>query len=313
MLRNTVRKFSLLACLLLLVGGANAEDESFVEERANFSVSWNSISIPYRTMLVSALPGKSVKIEAHPKQVLHRFKLEVAGVQLAPEAKNKWVWKAPSSSGLLKARLVNLTEPDQIELNIFVLVPAKLKEGEYINLYRIGSYPVAPLGTLAMTSAPKGYIEVSKENEKTLVGPHFQLGQFVSDRSKRYPKYIVLRTKLVLRMERILASVNSAGWPVQTFSVLQGYRTPYANKQFGGARLSRHQWGEAADIIIDESPKDGVMDDLNGDALIDANDEKTLRDAVNKALSVSKLRQMSEFLNEYKQAQPSPFVHVTAE
>ncbi len=39
-------------------------------------------------------------------------------------------------------------------------------------------------------------------------------------------------------------------------------------------------WGEAVDFIIDEEPRDMVMDDMNGDEIIDVRDALVVRDIV---------------------------------
>jgi uncharacterized protein YcbK (DUF882 family) len=58
--------------------------------------------------------------------------------------------------------------------------------------------------------------------------------------------------------------VQAAGYPVETFGVISGYRTPYYNKQIGNVPNSRHIYGDAMDFFIDLDG-DGRMDDLNGD------------------------------------------------
>lgn len=55
-------------------------------------------------------------------------------------------------------------------------------------------------------------------------------------------------------LEFILEKVNAQGYRWETFCVMSGYRTPYYNKAIGNVRYSRHLWGDAADIFIDENP-----------------------------------------------------------
>ena len=45
---------------------------------------------------------------------------------------------------------------------------------------------------------------------------------------------------------------------------MSGYRTPHYNKAIGNGQFSRHVWGGAADVFVDEDGN-GVMDDLNRD------------------------------------------------
>ena len=61
---------------------------------------------------------------------------------------------------------------------------------------------------------------------------------------------------------------------------MSGYRTPWYNQAIGNVPYSRHAWGGAADIYIDEAPMDGRMDDLNGDGRVDRDDARWLADFV---------------------------------
>ena len=47
-------------------------------------------------------------------------------------------------------------------------------------------------------------------------------------------------------------------------------------------RLSRHLFGAAADVFVDESPADGVMDDLDGDGRITARDAERLKQSLRR-------------------------------
>ena len=60
----------------------------------------------------------------------------------------------------------------------------------------------------------------------TLVAPHFTLGQFVSKQPGGYPKYLVLRERLLLKLEMLLEEASRLGIPAHTFRILSGYRTP---------------------------------------------------------------------------------------
>ena len=56
---------------------------------------------------------------------------------------------------------------------------------------------------------------------------------------------------------------------------MSGYRTPAYNRALGNVPYSRHEWGSAADIFIDED-HDGRMDDLNGDGRSDYRDAELI-------------------------------------
>ena len=56
------------------------------------------------------------------------------------------------------------------------------------------------------------------------LSPHFTLGQFVCKQAGGYPKYVVLRERLLLKLERLLEAVNAKGHAAETFHVMSGYR-----------------------------------------------------------------------------------------
>jgi hypothetical protein len=144
-----------------------------------------------------------------------------------------------------------------------------------------------------------------------LVAPHFTVGQFVSKQSGGYPKYLVLRERLLLKLEMLLEEVRSAGLPVTTFGILSGYRTPFYNRSIGNeTRYSRHVYGDAADIYVDED-EDGTMDDLDGDGRITLDDARTLAAVVEGLSQKSWYQPFEGGLGLYKaNAAHGPFVHV---
>jgi uncharacterized protein YcbK (DUF882 family) len=66
---------------------------------------------------------------------------------------------------------------------------------------------------------------------------------------------------------------------------MSGFRTPQYNAGGGDPRgraeLSRHMYGDAADIFID-SDGDGRMDDLNHDHRVDVRDARVVEGAVDR-------------------------------
>src|SRR5206468_6404073 len=144
-------------------------------------------------------------------------------------------------------------EKDAITVHAFEMVPATAVKKGLLNGYRIGAYPAKPLKGNPLYVPAAGFIEVTKDNQETKVSPHFMLKQFLckEDTSKRFPKYIVLQPRLLLKLEAILEEVNTLGFHVDTFHVMSAYRTPYYNHAIGDVKYSMHQWGSAADIFID--------------------------------------------------------------
>lgn len=204
--------------------------------------------------ILTALPGETVALEALDR---------------------RWTWTAPALPGLYPLHAVSNDQRDSLTIQAFVLVPYDQMQGEYLNGYRIGRYPAHPLRGLDIYRAPTGFVEVTRENENAFVSPHFRLKQFLCKQTGGYPKYVVLNEALIQRLEHLLELANTSGYAASTFYVMSGYRTPAYNRALGNVMYSRHTFGSAADIFIDEN-HDGVMDDLNRDGRSDERDAEVL-------------------------------------
>lgn len=193
-----------------------------------------------------------------------------------------WNWSPPESGG--HADLVlTWAGSDTTVLRAFRLVPRDRVQNGRIGGYHIGSYPTRPLRGNPIYSPPRGFVRVTPANRDVRVSPHFVLGQFTSKQSTTFPKYEILRPKLLLKLEMLLEALADRGYPVRSFHVMSGFRTPYYNVQvLGNGRYSRHQWGGAADIFVDESPKNGRMDDLNRDGRVNLRDIDVIADLVDR-------------------------------
>jgi len=161
------------------------------------------------------------------------------------------------------------------------------KLGGRIGEYNIGFWPAERGRTLAeMYDNPEGFIEVTPENADTRVSEHFRLRDFLThDQQAVWPKYLVLRAPLVDKLELVIADLEAHGTRVRRMRVMSGFRTPQYNKGGGNtggrAGLSRHMYGDAADIFID-SNGDGVMDDLNHNGRHDIGDARVVSEAVDR-------------------------------
>ena len=149
-----------------------------------------------------------------------------------------------------------------------------------LNGYRIGRYEPVPLRGDPAYRRPAGFVEVTPETRDVPVAPHFTLGQFLCKQESDYPKYLLVRERLLLKLEMILAAVNDLGIEAQTLHVMSAFRTPHYNKAIGNTTTySRHLYGGAADIFVD-TDDDGVMDDLDGDGAITKADAQVMAQIV---------------------------------
>ena len=280
-------------------------------EKANFTIKFKDEINSFKVMAIYLLPDEELNIEIIDQNKKSQFKINNHNRYLTQINKNKWSWRAPNEKGLYKIKIKNITVADSMVLNVFVMVPFSELKTENLNGYNIGKYPNIPLKQLPIYKPPRGFVEVTKENEITHISPHFQLKQFLSKQTSDYPKYVVIRERLILKLELILEKVNEKGYAANTFHIMSGYRTPYYNKAIGNVKYSRHLWGGAADIFIDENPKDNMMDDLNKDRINNWKDAKILYDIIDQMYGRTFYEAFTGGLGRYKKTtNHGPFVHV---
>ncbi len=165
------------------------------------------------------------------------------------------------------------------------LRPFSEKNGGWLGRYHIGFWPAERGRTTREAYAnPDGFIEITADNQDTQVSEHFRLRDFLThDQQQVWPKYLVLNEDLVDKLELVIAQLRRDGIPVQHMAVMSGFRTPQYNKnggETGGrAELSRHMYGDAADVFVDNNNA-GRMDDLNHDHRVDWRDARVILKAV---------------------------------
>lgn len=255
------------------------KDVEFDPYRAGFTLNYRDKALPYELFSVFVLPGDHLEFtlgEGEPDEIL----LASRDVAYRMQNGKSWVLYAPAETGIYNVDFIRVRNNDRIRVQLFVMVPHDEIRNGYLNGYRIGSYPTTPLNENPNYLPPRGFIEVTPENRHRRVSPHFTLGQFLCKQEGGFPKYVVLQERLLLQLEHILEEANNLGYNASTFHVMSGYRTPWYNQRIGNGRYSRHIYGDAADIFIDTG--NGMMDDLNGDGVVDRKDAKILFDLVDQ-------------------------------
>jgi hypothetical protein len=185
---------------------------------------------------------------------------------------------------------VYVTDADDGKPFTFVnLVPFTEKQRGRVGTYRMGSWP-GELRTMSPNYGnPAGFIEVTLENRDTQVSRHFRLRDFLTkDQATVWPKYLVLQEGLLDKLELVIHELRTSGHRVSHMTVMSGFRTPQYNEQGvgsgGRASASRHQYGDAADVFVDND-RNGVMDDLNGDGRVNTRDAQVLAQAAERVES----------------------------
>jgi Bacterial protein of unknown function (DUF882) len=195
---------------------------------------------------------------------------------------------------------------------VVTLTPWQRKLGSYVNGYHMGFWPGERRAMGEGYENPEGFIEVQREHADARLSTHFTLRDFLTrDQAHVWPKYLVLREELIDKLELVLDALASFGVATEHVVVLSGFRSPQYNARGAGegmARASRHQFGDAADIIIDAN-RDGRMDDLDMDGRVDFSDLRVLDRAVQ--LVEHQHPDLVGGLGLYHEMGPSgPFAHI---
>lgn len=196
--------------------------------------------------------------------------------------------RAPARSGIFRmaVRVRDAVRPVE-NYNVVTLVPyGQLRNGR-VGTYVLGGWPESRRGPGGRGdySRPEGFIEVTPQNQNTQVSEHFRLRDFLTKNQQNvWPKYLVLSLKNVDKVELAMDEVSrTRGLEIRVVRVLSGFRTPSYNagggNTAGRATMSRHMYGDAADVFVDNDGN-GNMDDLNGDGRVSIEDSRVICTAV---------------------------------
>lgn len=294
-----------------LVAGASTS-AGYDPQRLSFAVHFKQDSSSYRVLGLFVLPGEQLALEVSPAGAPGDYELQPGGGAAVQDGPARWLWTAPARSGLSPIHLRRRATGEDMLINVLVEVPAGDLQSGRMHGYRIGEYPIQPLRGLQIYERPPGFVQVDPDLLGVQLSPHFTLGQFLCKQTSGFPMYLALRERLVLKLEDLLERVNRHGIAARTLYIMSGYRTPAYNAALGDVRYSRHIYGDAADVFVDEDG-DGVIDDLNGDGRHDELDVAVLAAT---AVEVERGTPDGKFvggLGLYRRtASHGPFVHVDA-
>ncbi|MFW6079082.1 MAG: hypothetical protein ACODAE_05635 [Gemmatimonadota bacterium] len=242
-------------------------------ERVRLPVAWTTPTLPgerlYRWAPVLGTPGGGGGGAGRARRY------EAGAALIAPDSTG--VYELEVEAGGARERLEGI--------RLVVLVPFEAKRGGRIRDYRIGRYPTEGSGRTDRYAPPRGFVEVTRRNQSLRLSDHFRLREFLThDQRDVWPKYAVVDLRLLEKLELVLDELAVQGVAADRMHVMSGFRTPQYNSRglnLGRARLSRHQFGDAADVWID-SDADGYMDDLNGDGRRDTRDARVMLRAVER-------------------------------
>jgi uncharacterized protein YcbK (DUF882 family) len=148
-------------------------------------------------------------------------------------------------------------------LQLIVKTPIDTARVKQYNGYQLNQYP-KPYKGYVKYSQPKGLIEINKTLENRYLSDLVQIKDVMCKQRSEYPKYLLVDTEGLKMLDDLYDYLSAQGLKFSRFSFISGYRTPYYNRMIGNGKHSRHLYGDAFDLYIDENG-DYRMDDLNQD------------------------------------------------
>jgi hypothetical protein len=244
---------------------------------------------------LEALRGASGKLEAAfrtpgeplipgpPPGHTARYEADQGAPVVSPE------FEAPRRPGIYKIAVeVDEARKDVGDLRVITLVPFAAKKEGRIGSYLLGQWPYERGGAPSSAYAnPAGFVEVTRDNRSLHVSEHFTLGDFLTkDQPSVWPKYLLLDAGLVDKLELVIDEIEREGHPVAHLAIMSGFRTPRYNHAGGAtsgrASLSRHMYGDATDVFVDND-RNGWTDDVNRDGRVDIRDAEVVARAAERA------------------------------
>lgn len=228
-------------------------------------------------------PGEPVVEEPEEEATAH-YEPESGTPTTSPD------FRAPEKPGVYKLAVeLNKAQREIDDLRVITLVPFERKEQGRIGLYYLGSWPFEGGGGRPPSTAyanPSGFVEVTRENRGLPVSEHFKLGDFLTkDQPDVWPKYMLLDSRLLDKLELVMDELRREGYDVRHLTVMSGFRTPRYNTSGGNtkgrANLSRHMYGDGADVFVDND-RDGWTDDVDGNGRVDVEDSEIVARAAER-------------------------------
>ncbi|MEB3328410.1 MAG: D-Ala-D-Ala carboxypeptidase family metallohydrolase [Candidatus Sericytochromatia bacterium] len=193
-------------------------------------------------------------------------------------------WTAPRAPGAYALVGTGLVDgrPVSRRLTCLVTVPVSRVAGGRLNGYPIGTYPrgfgAAALRTVSRGSrgdryeVPGGFVELDHTNLALPVSAHYQLGEFQGkDAFVGGRKYMFFEPRLVEKLELLHEGLQAAGYRCAKLRIMSGYRSPWLNRAIGNrTTLSRHTYGDAADLIVQDHDGNGHVTRRDAEILLAA-------------------------------------------
>ncbi|MFA4984956.1 MAG: D-Ala-D-Ala carboxypeptidase family metallohydrolase [Candidatus Brocadiia bacterium] len=139
---------------------------------------------------------------------------------------------------------------------------------------KIGAYPNPKGGTERMSKniecydAPTYFVRIDSTTESLPLAPSIRVGDLVAITSKENPtrhvNFAPADYTLIFKVDLAWRKFHKSHPSIPSWRLVSWFRTPRHNRLERGGTYSRHIYGDAVDIIVDQNG-DLRMDDINGD------------------------------------------------
>tara|TARA_B100000809_G_scaffold59479_1_gene56036 strand:- start:588 stop:1433 length:846 start_codon:yes stop_codon:yes gene_type:complete len=188
---------------------------------------------------------------------------------LSLKAPSLYMVKAPKTPGFYEIATSHVKLGDG-KLQLIVKTPIDTARVKQFNGYQLNSYP-EPYKGFVKYNQPQGLIEINKSLENHFLSNIVQIKDIMCKQRSEYPKYLLVDTQGLKMLNQLYKYLLARGLKFSRFSFISGYRTPYYNHMIGNGKNSRHLYGDAFDLYIDDNG-DYRMDDINQDGQQDKKD-----------------------------------------
>lgn len=222
--------------------------------------------------LIQVLPGERFPLRAVVAGRTVDAEWRANGGKLA-HGSDLAVWQAPLKPGAHRVSGTAVVDGRKVSrtLNMVVTVPVAMVKGGKLNGYPIGNYPKgfgagpslsANRGVRQAYDVPQGFVELTAKTLDVPVSAHYKLRDFAGkDAFVGGKKYMFVEPKLVEKLERLISVMKASGYAVDKLELMSAYRSPWLNAAIGNqTKLSRHTYGDAADMIVSDFNRDGRSD-----------------------------------------------------
>ena len=166
---------------------------------------------------------------------------------------------------------------------------------------------------------PRHFLRIDGSTERLQLAPHLLAGQMVSfievngrKTGRRHTVWFPPNRPLIEKLERLSRELAAGGVRFKRLTINSGFRAPVYNARIGGSDYSRHMFGDAADVMVDQDGNDR-MDDLNRDGVCDHRDALVVAQALRKLELAGSVRPGGIGVYGYDTAEScAAFVHVDA-